>query len=110
MPAPRKYPDEMKDRAVRLVEDVLADPEIEVTVTGACARVGEQLGINRDTLRGWVKQAQVDSGTRSGVPSDERRRLKQLEAENRELRRANAILKTASAFFAAELDRPSPRS
>jgi transposase len=72
-------------------------------VTGACRRVGEQLGINRDTLRGWVKQAQIDAGSRPGVSSDDRRRLVELERENRELRRANAILKTASAFFAAEL-------
>ena len=110
MPAPKKYPEEMKDRAIRLVEDLLADPEIEISVTGACSKVGQQLGINRDTLRGWIKQAQIDAGARPGLSSDERRRLKELEAENRELRRANAILKTASAFFAAELDRPSPRS
>jgi transposase len=88
----------------------LADPEIDVSVTGACTKVGQQLGINRDTLRGWIKQAQIDSGSRPGLSSDQHRRLKELEAENRELRRANAILKTASAFFAAELDRPSPRS
>jgi hypothetical protein len=58
---------------------------------GACRRVGEQLGINRDTLRGWVKQAQIDAGARPGVSSDDRRRLEELERENRELRRANAI-------------------
>jgi transposase len=110
MAAPKKYPEEMKDRAIRLVEDLLADPEIDVSVTGACTKVGQQLGINRDTLRGWMKQAQIDAGSRPGLSSDDRRRLKELEAENRELRRANAILKTASAFFAAELDRPSPRS
>jgi transposase len=110
MAAPKKYPEEMKDRAIRLVEDLLADPEIDVSVTGACTKVGQQLGINRDTLRGWIKQAQIDSGSRPGLSSDQHRRLKELEAENRELRRANAILKTASAFFAAELDRPSPRS
>ena len=81
-----------------------------ISITGACSKVGQQLGINRDTLRGWVKQAQIDSGVRPGVSTDQARRLKELEAENRELRRANAILKTASAFFAAELDRPSPRS
>ena len=69
-----------------------------------------QLGINVDTLRGWVKQAQIDAGARPGLRSDERRRIVELERENRELRRATAILKTASAFFAAELDRPSPRS
>ena len=110
MPAPRKYPEELKDRAVRLVEDVLSDREVEVSITGACSKVGQQLGINRDTLRGWIKQAQIDTGARAGLATDDRRRLKELEAENRELRRANAILKTASAFFAAELDRPSPRS
>jgi transposase len=110
MAAPRKYPDEMRDRAIRLVEDLLADPEIDVSVTAACSKVGQQLGINRDTLLGWVKQAQIDTGARPGLATDDRRRLKELEAENRELRRANAILKTASAFFAAELDRPSPRS
>jgi transposase len=110
MPAPRKYPEELKDRAIRLVEDLFADPDVEVSITGACARVGQQLGINRDTLRGWIKQAQIDAGARPGLSTDDRRRLKELVAENRELRRANAILKTASAFFAAELDRPSPRS
>ena len=110
MPAPRKYPDELRDRACRLVEDLLADPDLELSVTAACSRVAEQLGINRDTLRGWVKQAQIDAGAKPGLSTDQLRRLKELEAENRELRRANAILKTASAFFAAELDRPSPRS
>jgi transposase len=110
MPALKKYPDELRDRAVRLVQDLLADPELGLSVTGACRRVSEQLGINRDTLRGWVKQVQIDAGQRPGLSTDERRRLKELEAENRELRRANAILKTASAFFAAELDRPSSRS
>lgn len=58
-------------------------------------------GINRDMLLGWVKQARVDAGTRPGLSTDERRRLWELEAENRELRGANAILKTASAFFAS---------
>ena len=110
MPAPKKYPVEVRDRAVRLVEDLIADEELQLSVTGACSRVGQQLGINRDTLRGWVKQSLVDSGARPGVSTDDRKRLRELEQENRELRRANAILKTASAFFAAELDRPSPRS
>jgi transposase len=110
MPAPKRYPVELRDRSIRLVEDLLADPDLELSVTGACSRVSEQLGINRDTLRGWVKPAQIDAGTRPGLSTDQHRRLKELEVENRELRRANAILKTASAFFAAELDRPSPRS
>ncbi|SDN47355.1 transposase [Geodermatophilus siccatus] len=64
------------------------------------------LGIQPDTLRNWVKQARVDAGAEPGLTTDERTRLRELERENRELRRANAILKSASAFFAAELDRP----
>ena len=58
---------ELKDRAIRLVEDLFADPDVEVSITGACARVGQQLGINRDTLRGWIKQAQIDVGARPRV-------------------------------------------
>jgi transposase len=102
MPAPRKYPEEIRERAVRLVFD--SREEIG-SVSGACARVGEQLGINPDTLRGWVKQVEIDSGKRPGVTSADVARIRQLEKENAELRRANAILRTASAFFAAELDR-----
>ena len=102
MSAPKKYPEEVRERAVRLVLDV----EVEAgSVTGACRRVGEQLGINADTLRGWVKQAQIDAGLRPGVTTSESARIRELEKENAELRRANAILRTASAFFAAELDR-----
>jgi transposase-like protein len=101
MSAPMKYPPEVRDRAVRLVDDLLADEQLQLSVTGACRRVGEQLGINRDTLRGWVKQAQIDAGAKPGLASDDGRRLVELERENREVRRANAILKTASAFFAS---------
>ena len=107
--APKKYPVEVRDRAIRLVQDLVSDEELQLSVTGACTRVGQQLGINRDTLRGWVKQVQIDSGQRPGSSTDRRRRLKELEAENRELRRANAILKTASAFFAAEPAPTQPR-
>ena len=102
MPAPRKYPDELRERAVRLVLDVAREAG---SVSKACRRIGEQLGINADTLRGWVKQVQIDAGTRAGVSTAEATRVRQLEKENAELRRANAILRTASAFFAAELDR-----
>jgi transposase len=108
MGAPRKYPDEVRDRAVRLVADLVAD-EAGLSSNAACRRIGEQLGINHDTLRNWVKQARVDAGEAAGTTTVERARLRELERENRELRRANAILKTASAFFAAELDRPQPR-
>jgi len=73
---------------------------------GACTRFGEQLGINPETLRGWVSQAEVDAGVRPGTSTSEAARVLELERENRELRRANSILRTASAFFAAELDRP----
>jgi transposase len=102
MPAPRKYPDELRERAVRLVLDVASEAG---SVSRACRRIGEQLGINVDTLRGWVKQVQIDAGQRPGVSTAEAARVKQLEKENAELRRVNAILRTASAFFAAELDR-----
>jgi len=73
----------------------------------ACVRIGEQLGINAETLRGWVTQAGVDAGARPGTSTSEAEKIAQLERDNRELRRANAILRSASAFFAAELDRPS---
>src|SRR5215470_6745885 len=100
MPAPRKYPDELRDRAIRLVEDIAGEAG---NVTAACRRIGEQLGINADTLRGWVKQAQIDGGKRPGTSTADAARIRQLERENAELRRANAILRTASAFFASEL-------
>ena len=100
MPAPKKYPDEMRERAIRLVFDIEQEAG---SITAACRRIGEELGINSDTLRGWVKQAQVDSGKRPGTTSGDATRIRQLERENAELRRANAILRTASAFFAAEL-------
>jgi transposase len=71
---------------------------------GVVARVARQLGIGRESLGTWVKQAEIDRGGRAGLTSEERQRLVALERENRELRRANEILKSASAFFAAELD------
>ena len=70
-------------------------------------RIAAQLGINAETLRNWVIQAEIDEGHRPGTTTDDATRLAELEREVRELRRANAILKSASAFFAAELDRPS---
>jgi transposase len=103
MAAPRKYPDELRERAIRLAVDARRDP---VTRPGALARIGKQLGINPETLRNWVTQAEIDEGHRSGTTTDDATRLAELEREVRELRRANAILKSASAFFAAELDRP----
>lgn len=103
MAAPRKYPEELRERAIRMALELRRDP---ATRTGALRRVGKQLGINPETLRNWVTQAEVEAGERSGTTTDEARRVLELEREVRELRRANKILKTASAFFAAaELDR-----
>jgi transposase len=103
MAAPRKYPEELRERAIRLAVDLRREP---ATRTGALRRVGEQLGINPETLRNWVQQAEIDQGHRPGISTVEGQRIAQLERENRELKRANEILRTASAFFAAaELDR-----
>lgn len=103
MAAPRKYPEELRERAIRMAVDLRKDP---ATKPGALRRVGEQLGIHPETLRNWVNQAEVDAGDRPGTSSDDAARLAELEREVRELRRANAILRSASVFFAAELDRP----
>jgi transposase len=103
MAAPRKYPDELRERALRMAVQARCDP---ATKLGALARVGKQLGINPETLRNWVTQAEIDDGVRPGTTIDAAARIAELERENRELRWANEILKTASAFFAqAELDR-----
>ena len=103
MAAPRKYPEELRDRAIRMALDLRRDP---ATRTGALRRVGEQLGINPETLRNWVTQAEIDEGQRPGTTTAEAQRITELEREVKELRRANEILRTASAFFAAaELDR-----
>jgi len=103
MAAPRKYPEELRERAIRMAVDERRDPASRL---GAVRRVGERLGINPETLRGWVNQAEIDGGDRPGTSSADAQRVAELERENRELRRANEILRTASAFFAAaELDR-----
>lgn len=104
MAAPRKYPDELRERATRMVVDARQDP---ASRTGAVRRIAAQLGIHPEALRTWVKRAETDEGLRPGVSSDQAARLAELERENRELRRANQILKSAASFFAAELDRPS---
>ena len=107
MTAPSKYPEDHRERAVRLVRDLVDNGEDGMSVTGACRRVGEQLGINTDTLRNWVKPALVGDSERPGLTTNDQARLVELEREVRELRRADGIMKTPSAFFAAELDRPS---
>jgi len=76
---------------------------------GAISKVANQLGLNIETLRKWVNQAEIDEGHRLGLSTDERRHMRELEKENRELRRANEILKSAAIFFGAELDRRQPK-
>ncbi len=106
MPAPRKYPLELMERGARMV---LEAREGTGEARGAVARVAKQLGVHPEALRHYVRQAEIDSGHRPGTSSTESVRVAELERENRELRRANAILRSASAFFAAELDRPHTR-
>ena len=103
MGRPSKYSPELRERAVRLVFDHAGDHSSQ---WAAIRSVAEKIGCPVEVLRRWVRQAERDGGTRPGVTTDERERLKALERENQELRRANEILRKASAFFAqAELDR-----
>jgi transposase len=102
-PTTRRYTDAEKAQAVRLVRQLRAELGTE---HGTIQRVARQLGYGVESVRLWVRQADVDEGLSAGTTSAEAARIKALEQENRELRRANAILKSASAFFAAELDRP----
>jgi transposase len=103
MAAPRKYPQELRERAVRLVLEA-REQEPELSLNAAVVRIGPRVGINKDTLRGWCKQAEIDSGRRPGVTSSEAATIRQLQQEVRELKRANEILLAASSFFARELD------
>ena len=103
MAAPRKYSEELKERATRMAVEARRDP---ASRAGAISRIGKQLGIHPEALRNWVRQAEVDTGVREGVSSDDKAKIVALEREVRELRRANTILRQASAYFAqAELDR-----
>jgi transposase len=100
----RRYPPELRERAVRMVAEISDQHDSEWAAISEVARL---LGVGTaETVRKWVRQAQVDAGSRLGTTSEESTELKKLRREVAELRRANAILKTASAFFAAELDRP----
>ena len=103
MPRTSRFSPEVRDRAVRMVLEHLNEHE---TKWAAIRSIAEKLGCSSETLRKWVAQAERDQGKRPGLTTDERQRLKDLERENFELRRANEILKKASAYFAqAELDR-----
>jgi transposase len=105
---PSRYPPELRERAVRLVAEVLPNYRSEWP---AMVAVADRLGIGTaETVRKWVRRAEVDGGLRPGVTSEENAEIRRLKREVAELRRANEILKAASAFFAAELDRPGSHS
>jgi transposase len=98
---PRKYPDELRERSVRMVAEIRRETG---ETHGVIARVASELGIGVESLRQWVARAEIDSGSRPGTSTVDAQRILQLERENKELRRANDILKAASVFFATELD------
>jgi len=104
MGRPRSYPDEFRERAVRLVREWRLERGVD---DGGLTAVAAQLGLHRETLRRWVLEQEAEGEDRPGRSRAERSRLVELERENKELRRANEILKTAAAFFGAELDRRS---
>ena len=106
MPAPRKYPDELRERAVRMVLD--HEHEYGSQWEAICS-IADKLGPKPETVRLWVRQAEKDTGRRGGATTDELAELKRLKRENAELRRANDILKAAATFFGAELDRQSKK-
>ena len=106
MAAQRKYPDELRERAVKMVSEIR---ERDGKGRGELARVGRQLGVHPEALRSWVKQAEIDGGERPGATTGDQQRIAELGKEDRELRRANEILKAASAYFARELDPRLPR-
>lgn len=106
MTRPNRYPQELRERAVRMVREHRGEYPSEWAAIGSIA---SKFGMTAETLRLWVRRAEVDGGTRPGVTTGEKERIRQLERENRELRRANEILKAASAFFARELDPRLPK-
>jgi len=97
-----RYPPEVRERAVRMVFNQEGEHGSQ---WAAICSISDKLGMTSETLRRWVRQTETDEGRRAGLTTDERERLNELERENRELRRANEILKSAAAFFGAELDR-----
>jgi transposase len=98
----KRYPPELKERAVRMVKDLRQQDSGDRTVI---SRVARQLGIGDESLRAWVKQSDIDTGQRAGLSTTEQQELKELRNEVRELRRSNDILQAAATFFGAELDR-----
>lgn len=102
----RRYPPEVRERAVALVLEHQGEHRSQ---WAAMQSIASKFGMAAETLRSWVRQAERDRGLKPGPRSEELVRIKELERENKELRRANEILKAASAFFARELDPPMPR-
>ena len=105
-PTTRRYPPELKERAVKMVQELRAQDPHDKTVI---SRVARQLGIGDESLRSWTKQAEGNAGNRPGITTEEQAELKRLRKENSELRRSNDILQAAAAFFGAELDRRGKR-
>jgi transposase len=103
---PKQYPRDFRDRAVRLVVESRENFD---TDWAAIQSVAPRMGVSAEALRRWTRQAEIDAGTRPGLTESENVEIRRLRKENQELRRANEILRTASAFFAAELDRPTTR-
>jgi transposase len=101
-----RYPQEVRERSVRMVFE--HSPEYG-SQWAAIRSIAGKFGMSPETLRIWVRRAETDEGLRPGLTTEERARMKELERENRELRRANEILKSAAAFFGAELDRRQKR-
>jgi transposase len=106
MQSRKQHPAELRERAVAMVLELRA---VSGSSRGTLASVGQKLGVNPETLRNWVEKAEIDSGQRPGTTSEDKKRIAELEKEVRELRRANEILKAASAYFARELDPRLPR-
>ena len=106
LPRGHKHPPELRERAVRMVREHQHEYPSQWK---AIESIASKLDLNRETLRLWVRRAETDAGQRPSLSSDERARMKYLERENRELRRANEILKAAASFFGAELDRQSKK-
>jgi transposase len=103
---PKVFPPEFRQRALRMLDEAVPEHDTEFA---AIKHVAARLGVGPETLRKWKRRSEIDAGERPGRTSEELAEIRALKRENAELKRANEILRTASAFFAAELDRPTPR-
>jgi len=105
---PKQFPVAFRKRALRRLAEARQQEQYETEWAAICA-VASRVGVNSETLRKWLRRSEVDAGTRPGVTTEEQAEIRRLKRENPELRRTNEIPRTASAFFAAELNRPAPR-